>query len=146
MNSGSAEYFTLNRIHRAAGSRFKPPGVPLTDNYCNTIPSSSKFEFFDFGPPCTESIMSSSLISRAFTNVLRQIGRSKPSLYHRAKQREASSKHPRGFVPPKTEDLVELRERVQEFTRKSRWRLGTSVEAEDSYRQGNRGRSRREDR
>ena len=29
-----------------------------------------------------------------------------------------SSKHPKGFVPPTTEDLSELRERVQEFTRR----------------------------
>ncbi|KAL8954836.1 MAG: hypothetical protein Q9183_006909, partial [Haloplaca sp. 2 TL-2023] len=29
-----------------------------------------------------------------------------------------SSKHPSGFVPPSTEELTELRERVQEFTRR----------------------------
>jgi hypothetical protein len=34
-------------------------------------------------------------------------------------QRFYSSKHPKGFVPPTQEDLTELRERVQEFTRKS---------------------------
>lgn len=33
-------------------------------------------------------------------------------------QRAASTKLPKGFVPPAAEDLVELRERVQEFTRK----------------------------
>jgi hypothetical protein len=32
-------------------------------------------------------------------------------------QRCYSSKHPKGFVPPTQEDLTELRERVQEFTR-----------------------------
>ncbi|KAL1895044.1 hypothetical protein Sste5346_005464 [Sporothrix stenoceras] len=32
--------------------------------------------------------------------------------------RLASSKHPKGFVPPTPEDLEELRERVQEFTRR----------------------------
>lgn len=31
-------------------------------------------------------------------------------------RRAASSKHPKGFVPPAKEDLDELRERVQEFT------------------------------
>lgn len=33
-------------------------------------------------------------------------------------QRNASSKHPAGFTPPSYEDLSELRERVQEFTRR----------------------------
>ncbi|KAJ9666169.1 hypothetical protein H2201_003602 [Coniosporium apollinis] len=33
-------------------------------------------------------------------------------------RRAASSKHPKGFVPPAKEDLDELRERVQEFTRR----------------------------
>lgn len=32
-------------------------------------------------------------------------------------QRAAFTKHPKGFIPPAAEDLVELRERVQEFTR-----------------------------
>ena len=32
-------------------------------------------------------------------------------------QRTASTKLPNGFIPPAAEDLVELRERVQEFTR-----------------------------
>ncbi|KAK2754376.1 hypothetical protein FQN54_007020 [Arachnomyces sp. PD_36] len=32
--------------------------------------------------------------------------------------RAASTKHPKGFVPPTEEDLAELRERVQEFTRR----------------------------
>jgi isovaleryl-CoA dehydrogenase len=33
-------------------------------------------------------------------------------------RRNASSKHPKGFEPPTSEDLSELRERVQEFTRR----------------------------
>lgn len=33
-------------------------------------------------------------------------------------QRAASTKLPNGFVPPSDEDLIELRERVQEFTSK----------------------------
>ena len=33
-------------------------------------------------------------------------------------RRHASSKHPKGFEPPTTADLFELRERVQEFTRR----------------------------
>ncbi|OJJ48373.1 hypothetical protein ASPZODRAFT_1578950 [Penicilliopsis zonata CBS 506.65] len=32
--------------------------------------------------------------------------------------RALSTKHPKGFVPPSEDDLVELRERVQEFTRR----------------------------
>ena len=30
----------------------------------------------------------------------------------------STSKHPPGFMPPTTEDLYELRERVQDFTRR----------------------------
>lgn len=30
--------------------------------------------------------------------------------------RSVSTKHPTGFVPPSEDDLLELRERVQEFT------------------------------
>lgn len=30
----------------------------------------------------------------------------------------ATTKHPKGFVPPSEDDLLELRERVQEFTSK----------------------------
>lgn len=33
--------------------------------------------------------------------------------------RAASTKHPNGFEPPSQDDLIELRERVQEFTRMS---------------------------
>ncbi|KAL2122122.1 hypothetical protein VTJ04DRAFT_2577 [Mycothermus thermophilus] len=36
----------------------------------------------------------------------------------RQQRRHASSKHPKGFVPPTPADLAELRERVQEFTRR----------------------------
>ncbi len=35
----------------------------------------------------------------------------------RPSRRAGSSKHPKGFIAPTTEDLTELRERVQEFTR-----------------------------
>ncbi|KAG0645187.1 2-methylacyl-CoA dehydrogenase [Hyphodiscus hymeniophilus] len=35
-----------------------------------------------------------------------------------SQHRHASSKHPQGFEPPTTSDLFELRERVQEFTRR----------------------------
>ncbi|PQE15746.1 isovaleryl- dehydrogenase protein [Rutstroemia sp. NJR-2017a BBW] len=43
----------------------------------------------------------------------------KPSiLLPTSHRRHASSKHPAGFTPPTSEDLDELRERVQEFTRR----------------------------
>lgn len=32
--------------------------------------------------------------------------------------RSVSTKHPAGFTPPTEEDLIELRERVQDFTSK----------------------------
>jgi len=63
--------------------------------------------------------MSSPLVSRALTNALRQVGRSRPRTHILVSSRAASSKHPKGFVPPSDEDLVELRERLQEFTRKA---------------------------
>ncbi|KAK0513188.1 hypothetical protein JMJ35_004174 [Cladonia borealis] len=62
--------------------------------------------------------MSTSNVSRALTNTIRQIGRLRPRPLQVNTKRAASSKHPRGFVPPTAEDLTELRERVQEFTRR----------------------------
>ena len=38
--------------------------------------------------------------------------------HHQQQRRHASSKHPKGFEPPSPSDLAELRERVQEFTRR----------------------------
>lgn len=60
--------------------------------------------------------MASPTISRVLTNTIRQIGRSRPRIYAEAFKRTASTKHPTGFSPPSTEELTELRERVQEFT------------------------------
>jgi isovaleryl-CoA dehydrogenase len=62
--------------------------------------------------------MSTSHVSRALTNTLRQIHRSRPKPLLFAQSRSASTTHPRNFVPPTTDDLTELRERVQEFTRR----------------------------
>ena len=61
--------------------------------------------------------MSSLQTSRIITNTVRHLGRSKPRPLHIAAQRAASTKHPRGFLPPTADDLTELRERVQDFTR-----------------------------
>ena len=60
--------------------------------------------------------MSTSNVSRALTNTIRQIGRLRPRPLQINTKRAASTKHPQGFVPPTAEDLTELRERVQEFT------------------------------
>lgn len=59
-----------------------------------------------------------SFVSRAVSNTVRRpcCIRPKVPLTFGAK-RAASSKHPKGFVPPATEELAELRDRVQEFTR-----------------------------
>ncbi|KAL9640101.1 MAG: hypothetical protein Q9164_000488, partial [Protoblastenia rupestris] len=64
--------------------------------------------------------MSTFILDQAITKVVRHIGRSRPrSLHYQPTiKRAASSKHPNGFVPPTAEDLSELRERVQEFTRR----------------------------
>jgi len=44
--------------------------------------------------------------------------RKKPALGALHLCRAASTKHPRGFVPPSSDELSELRERVQDFTRR----------------------------
>ncbi|KAL8868596.1 MAG: hypothetical protein Q9174_004885 [Haloplaca sp. 1 TL-2023] len=62
--------------------------------------------------------MASPIITRGFNTGVRQICRQRPRLRLESFRRAASSKHPSGFVPPSTEDLTELRERVQEFTRR----------------------------
>ncbi|MCJ1425238.1 hypothetical protein MMC29_003126 [Sticta canariensis] len=62
--------------------------------------------------------MFSPTVSRALTNGLREVGRSRPTFNTSTIKRAASTKHPRGFVPPTTEELTELRERAQDFTRR----------------------------
>ncbi len=44
--------------------------------------------------------------------------RTAASCHHQQQRRNASSKHPKGFEAPSPSDLAELRERVQEFTRR----------------------------
>ncbi|KAH0537417.1 hypothetical protein FGG08_005770 [Glutinoglossum americanum] len=53
-----------------------------------------------------------------FTAIRRAAGfsRSRPAFLHQ--RRAVSTRHPKGFAPPGTEELQELRERVQEFTRR----------------------------
>ncbi|KAL9020868.1 MAG: hypothetical protein Q9185_001939 [Variospora sp. 1 TL-2023] len=62
--------------------------------------------------------MASASIPRVFSNTIRQIGRARPRIYSEAFKRAASTKHPKNFSPPSSEELVELRERVQDFTRR----------------------------
>ena len=54
--------------------------------------------------------------SRAFALRPRQLPR--PSFSRICIRHASTSKHPTGFTPPTTDDLYELRERVQEFTRR----------------------------
>jgi isovaleryl-CoA dehydrogenase len=57
----------------------------------------------------------------SFPNLARSVitlGRSRLRPHLGKYQRAASTKLPKGFVPPAAEDLTELRERVQDFTRK----------------------------
>ena len=60
--------------------------------------------------------MSTPLVHRIFTNAIRQVGKSRNRPVSIA-QRAASTKLPKGFVAPSSDDLSELRDRVQEFTR-----------------------------
>jgi len=56
---------------------------------------------------------------KSFSNAIRQVGslrlRVSPTQVY---VRPASTKHPKGFEAPSSEELTELRERVQEFTRR----------------------------
>ncbi|MCJ1392793.1 hypothetical protein MMC18_005664 [Xylographa bjoerkii] len=63
--------------------------------------------------------MSTATMHRALTNAIRQVGRSRPSFHPvHTVVRSASTKHPKGFEAPTNEELTELRERVQDFTRR----------------------------
>ncbi|KAI9845748.1 MAG: hypothetical protein M1837_004581 [Sclerophora amabilis] len=55
---------------------------------------------------------------KMISHIVRRNCRSSPRTLTMQFRRAASSKHPRTFVPPAAEDLIELRERVQEFTRR----------------------------
>ena len=64
--------------------------------------------------------MASVVTHRLLSTSIRALRQPRFSLASRQLLRPAStvSKHPSGFTPPTTEDLYELRERVQEFTRR----------------------------
>ncbi|KAJ9645816.1 hypothetical protein H2199_002857 [Coniosporium tulheliwenetii] len=62
--------------------------------------------------------MAAVVAPRLLLRCARQAGRQQRILAPICQRRAASSKHPKGFVPPAKEDLDELRERVQEFTRR----------------------------
>lgn len=63
------------------------------------------------------ALMASASVPRVLSNTIRQIGRSRPRIYSEAFKRAVSTKHPKNFSPPSNEELTELRERVQDFTR-----------------------------
>ncbi|EFW16246.1 hypothetical protein D8B26_006057 [Coccidioides posadasii str. Silveira] len=62
--------------------------------------------------------MAAPCLPRLFGRTARTLCKPRRQLVPRSSWRAASTKHPQGFVPPTEEDLVELRERVQEFTRR----------------------------
>ena len=63
--------------------------------------------------------MASPILVRRLARPLNCIARQTSAFIPRTHQhRHASSKHPKGFEPPTRSDLAELRERVQEFTRR----------------------------
>ena len=63
--------------------------------------------------------MCTSHVARTITHTIRQVRRSGLRPFHLTPQRALSTKHPKDFVPPTKDDLTELRDRVQDFTRKS---------------------------
>ncbi|KAF2104621.1 putative isovaleryl-CoA dehydrogenase [Rhizodiscina lignyota] len=62
--------------------------------------------------------MASRFAPRLFSQSFRQLSRPQRHIISLNARRAASTKHPRGFVAPTSEELDELRERVQEFTRR----------------------------
>lgn len=60
----------------------------------------------------------SSIAPRLFTRSVRQLNQRHPRALFVAGRRYASTKHPKGFVPPTQSDLDELRASVQEFASK----------------------------
>ena len=70
--------------------------------------------------------MASPILARPMSLAIRQLCRNRPVLLPRQLERCASTKHPKGFVPPTSEDLDELRERVQVFTSMNMFLLSVS--------------------
>ncbi|OJD11971.1 hypothetical protein AJ78_07372 [Emergomyces pasteurianus Ep9510] len=62
--------------------------------------------------------MASPCLPRLLGRASRTLCKPRRQLVQIPQWRAASTKHPQGFVPPTHADLVELRERVQEFTRR----------------------------
>jgi isovaleryl-CoA dehydrogenase len=58
-----------------------------------------------------------SISPRILSRSIRQLCTQQPRLLSLNARRYASTKHPKGFVPPTQADLQELRESVQEFAR-----------------------------
>lgn len=56
-------------------------------------------------------------MSSALARSCGALGRWRFRTYLSSHQRPLSTKLPNGFIPPTTDDLLELRERVQDFTR-----------------------------
>ncbi|OAA62446.1 Acyl-CoA dehydrogenase/oxidase [Niveomyces insectorum RCEF 264] len=70
--------------------------------------------------PCRLSLRSSSSSSSSSSpfSPAACVAATSSRLQHQTRCASSSSKHPKGFVPPSSDDLAELRERVQEFTRR----------------------------
>ncbi|EEH33049.2 isovaleryl-CoA dehydrogenase [Paracoccidioides lutzii Pb01] len=62
--------------------------------------------------------MASPCLPRLLGRASRTLNRSRRQIVPPTPWRAASTKHPQGFVPPTNADLLELRERVQEFARR----------------------------
>ncbi|KAF2703786.1 aromatic compound dioxygenase [Pleomassaria siparia CBS 279.74] len=66
----------------------------------------------------TATIAAYNCVSRLLSRSIRHISHRQSRALYAPTRRHASTKHPKGFVPPTQDDLTELRERVQEFTRR----------------------------
>ena len=79
-----------------------------------------KLKLYDLAAMNCMSPMSTPNVARTLTNTIRQINRSRHrTLRLSPTKRTLTTKHPHGFVPPSQSDLTELRDRVQDFVRRT---------------------------
>ena len=125
MNDRPGEEWTLPRESADASRAHGYPRYYFCWSTCTTVDQVLSSPYYAISREIlgqtrsmsTATEMSIHHIARSINNTIRLCGRSRPRPFIITVQRAASTKHPRGFVPPTNDDLAELRERVQEFTR-----------------------------
>lgn len=95
-------------------------GLPRFFDYLNAVLNSPPAPKFPSTILCSISavpiVMASVRLPSLLRTTTRSLRRSTLPAFSPAFARSVSTKHPAGFTPPTEEELLELRERVQEFT------------------------------